>query len=70
MSFVLKCFPERGDTMNLSTEQEKYSKAKLDILQAKDSYDKLTPEQQDQLIIELFGSRAIVELARRLKEMG
>lgn len=56
--------------MNSSTEQEKYLRAKLDILQAKDSYDKLTPEQQDQLIIELFGSRAIVELARRLKEMG
>lgn len=55
--------------MNSLTEQEKYLKAKIDILQAKDSYDKLTPEQQDSLLVELFGSRAIVELAKRLKEM-
>lgn len=56
--------------MNSSTEQEKYLKAKADLFMAEESFLKLTPEQKQRLIIEMFGYEllvAAVEFANRRK---
>ena len=55
--------------MNSSTEQEKYLKAKLDLLQAEKSFYELPQELRNRLIVELCGCELIVELAEKLKEM-
>ncbi len=56
--------------MNSQTEQEKYLKAKFDLLQAEKSFYELPQELRNQLIIEMCGSGLIVKLAEILKEMG
>lgn len=46
--------------MNPLYEQELYLKAKADLFKAEDSFIKLTPGQQQQLIIEMFGYELLV----------
>ncbi len=50
--------------MNSSTEQEKYLKAKADLLQAEKSFYELPQELRNRLIIELFGYEALMEIAK------
>ena len=46
--------------MNPLYEQELYFKAKVDILKAIDSVEKLTPEQQQRLMREVLGCGLLV----------
>ena len=48
--------------MNPLYEQELYFKAKVDILKAVDSVEKLTPEQRQQLMIEVLGCGLLVSI--------
>lgn len=50
--------------MNSSTEQEKYLKAKLDLLQAEKSFYELPQELRNRLIIDLFGYETLMEIAK------
>lgn len=56
--------------MDSLNEQKLYLEAKADLFKAEESFLKLTPEQKQRLIIELFGYEllvAAVEFANRMK---
>ena len=53
--------------MNSLQEKELYLKAKADLLKAEDSFYKLSQEQRNKLIIELFGYESIVKLVETLR---
>ena len=56
--------------MDSLTEQKLYLEAKADLFKAEESFLKLTPEQKQRLIIEMFGYEllvAAVEFANRRK---
>ena len=56
--------------MDSLTAQKLYLEAKADLFKAEESFLKLTPEQKQRLIIEMFGYEllvAAVEFANRRK---
>ena len=52
----------------MSKEERKFLKAKEDILQAARSISELTPQQQEQLIKDLFGATAVVTMYRIMQQ--
>ena len=56
--------------MNSLYEQELYLKAKADLFKAEESFLKLTPEQKQRLIIELFGYELLMEAVKFAEKKG
>lgn len=50
--------------MNSLTEQKLYLEAKADLFKAEESFLKLTPEQKQRLIIEMFGYELLMEAVK------
>ena len=50
--------------MDSLTEQKLYLEAKADLFKAEESFLKLTPEQKQRLIIEMFGYELLVEAVK------
>lgn len=50
--------------MDSLTEQKLYLEAKADLFKAEESFLKLTPEQKQRLIIELFGYELLMEIVK------
>lgn len=52
----------------MSEEEKKYHDAKKDTLQAAKSISELTPQQQEQLVKDLFGATAVVTMYRIMQQ--
>jgi len=48
--------------------EDKYIKAKKDLLEAMDSFQQLTPQERERLITELFGVAAVNEVCRIMNQ--
>lgn len=58
-------------TLKASIEPtDKYSKAKMDLIQALHSYGELSPYEQECLIRELFGVANVAAVYNMLKNLG
>lgn len=48
--------------------EDKYIKAKKDLLEAMDSFQQLTPQERERLITELLGVAAVNEVCRIMNQ--